>query len=310
MSKLLRSGVRRYVRSYVFWLAIIITIGVAVACGISARQFAYDDFYFMIILIANAVMISWIVGSEHEEGVRNKVISGHTKGSIYFSELILGVAASAILYLLFAMIFFGINSYIIGHAPNSIAIKIFLCGVLASACAASILATISCMISHRAIVAIVNILLILGLIFASQTIDNMLSRPEYWEEYDYEYEEIVDEEGNVHLGMSPIEGSMHLVENPDYINSPVREILNVIGQLSPFTPIREGGNVTYGWFGYNMQVSSNSSNNSHTIWDNEADFSVTKDENTSLNVSLIFTSVELIVIGCIGYFFFRKKELK
>ena len=25
----------------------------------------------------------------------------------------------------------------------------------------------------------------------------------------------IDEEGNVHLGMSPIEGSMHLVENPN-----------------------------------------------------------------------------------------------
>ena len=310
MSKLLRSGVRRYVRSYVFWLSVIVTLGVAIACSISARQFSYDDFYFMIVLIANAVMISWIVGREHEEGVRNKIITGHTKGNIFISELILGIIASVVLYLLFAMFFLGINSYIIGHAPNDVAIKIFLCGLVASACTATILVVISCMVSHRAIIAIVNILLILALVFATQTIDNMLSRPEYWEEYDYEYEEIVDEEGNVHLGMSPIEGSMHLVENPDYINSPVREILNVIGQLSPFTPIRKGGNVTYGWFGYNMQVSSNSSNNSHTIWDNEADFSVSKDENNILNASLIFTSIELIAVGFIGYFLFRKKELK
>ena len=104
--------------------------------------------------------------------------------------------------------------------------------------------------------------------------------------------------------------SSDLVENPEYIESPARDILSVIGHLSPFTTIRESGDVTYGWFGYNMQVSSNSTNNSHTIWDNEADFSVSKDENTALNVTLIFTSIELIAVCFIGYFLFRKKELK
>ena len=308
MSKLIRAGFRRYVRSYVFWLSVIVTLGVAIVCGISARQFSYDAFYFMIILIANAVMISWIVGNE--EGIRNKIITGHTKGNIFLSELILGIVASVVIYLFFAMFFLGINNYIIGHAPNGVAIKIFLCGLVASACTAAILVTISLLISHRAIIAIVNILLILALVFATQTIDGILRRPEYWEEYDYEYTEIIDGEGNVHLGMSAIEGSMHLVENPNYIESPARDILSVIGHLSPFTTIRESGDVTYGWFGYNMQVSSNSTNNSHTIWDNEADFSVSKDENTALNVSLIFTSIELIAVCFIGYFLFRKKELK
>ena len=308
MSKLIRAGFRRYVRSYVFWLSVIVTLGVAIVCGISARQFSYDAFYFMIILIANAVMISWIVGNE--EGIRNKIITGHTKGNIFLSELILGIVASVVIYLFFAMVFLGINSYIIGHAPNGVAIKIFLCGLVASACTAAILVTISLLISHRAIIAIVNILLILALVFATQTIDGILRRPEYWEEYDYEYTEIIDGEGNVHLGMSAIEGSMHLVENPNYIESPARDVLSVIGYLSPFTTICKSGDITYGWFGYNMQVSSNSINNSHTIWDNEADFSVTKEENTSLNLTLIFTSMELIAISFAGYFFFRKKELK
>ncbi len=310
MSKLLHAGFRRYVCSYVFWLVVVATIAMAVVCSLDARRYGYDDFYIMITLIANAVMISWLVGREHEEGVRNKVISGHTKGNIFLAELIIGVVTCVILYLLFAIIFLGINNYIIGYAPNGIAIKIFLCGLVASACAAAILVTISCMLSRRTVIAIVNILLILGLSFAAQTIDDMLSCPEYWEEYDYEYEEIVDDKGHVRLEVSPVEGSMHLVENPDYIQSPVRDILNIIGHLSPFSTIHESGDVTYGWFGYNMQVSSNSINTSHTIWDNEADFSVTKEENDSLTFALLFTSIELIVISCAGYFFFRRKELK
>jgi hypothetical protein len=144
----------------------------------------------------------------------------------------------------------------------------------------------------------------------SQMILSLLKRPEYFEKYDYEYTYKTDEEGNTYLEMSVIEGSMHLVENPNYIKSPLRDVLNAVCRLSPFTSIREAGNITYGWFGYDRQVSVNSGNTSHTIWENEADFSVTTEENTTLNIALIFSSIELIVIGGIGYFLFRKKELK
>ncbi len=311
MSKLLRSGFRRYVRSYIFWLAVVATVILAVICGLEARSIFFEDFFVTIFLVANAVLTSWIVGRENEEGIfRNKVISGHTKGNIYISELILGVTFSVILYLLFTVIFLCINSYIIGYAPIWVAFKIFLGGFLSSACSAAILVAISCTISRRAIIGIFNILLMLALVFSTQTIDSMLDRPEYLEEYDYEYVEIVDENGNVHMGVSTIEDSKRLIENPQYIKSPIREVLNAVGRLSPFTLIREGGDITYGWFGYNMQAISSSNGTSHSIWDNEHDFSVTQEENISLKISLVFALVEFISIGCIGYFFFRKKELK
>jgi len=310
MSKLIRAGLRRYVHSHIFLRAVIVTVAIAVFCGYEARKYYFEDFYVMIFLVACAVLISWLVGREHDEGFRNKVISGHTKGYIYFSELIMGVIGSVILYTLFAVVFLGINSYIIGHAPIGVGVKLFLCGMMACACSTAIVVTVSCMISRRAIVGLVSVLLIFALLFMSQTILSLLKRPEYFEEYDYEYTYKTDEEGNTYLEMSAIEGSMHLVENPNYIKSPLRDILNVVCRLSPFTSINEAGNITYGWFGYDMQVSVNSGNTSHTIWENEADFSVTIEENTALNIALVFSSIELIAIGCIGYFLFRKKELK
>ena len=208
------------------------------------------------------------------------------------------------------MIFLGVNSYIIGHVPIDVGVKLFLCGMIACACATATVVTISCMISHRAIVGLVSVLLIFALLFMSETILSLLSKPEYFEEYDYEYTYKTDEEGNTYLEMSVIEGSMHLVENPGYVKSPLRDILNVVCRLSPFTAIREAGDITYGWFGYDLQVSGNSVNTSHTIWENEADFSVTEEEHDALNAALVFSSVEFIVIGCMGYFLFRKKELK
>lgn len=310
MMKLLRAGLRRYVHSHIFLRAVIVTVAIAAFCGYEARKYYFEDFYVMIFLIACAVLISWLVGREHDEGFRNKIITGHTKGSIYFSELIMGILGSVILYGLFAMVFLGVNSYIIGRVPVGIGIKLFLCGMMACACSTALVVTVSCMISRRAIVGLVSVLLLFALLFMSQMILSLLKRPEYFEKYDYEYTYKTDEEGNTHIEMSVIEGSMHLVENPNYIKSPLRDILNTVCRLSPFTSIREAGNITYGWFGYDMQVSVNSGNTSHTIWENEADFSVTKEENTSLNLTLIFTSMELIAISCAGYFFFRKKELK
>ena len=310
MSKLIRAGLRRYVHSHIFLRAVAVTALIAAFCGYEARKYSFEDFYVMIFLVACAVLISWLVGREHEEGFRNKVISGHTKGSIYFSELLMGVVGSVILYTLFALIFLGVNSYIIGHAPICVAIKLFLCGMMACACSTALVVTVSCMISHRAIVGLVSVLLIFALLFMSQTILSLLSKPEYFEEYDYEYTQKTDEEGKVFIEMSVIEGSMHLVENPNYVKSPLRDILNAVCRISPFTAIREAGAVTYDWFGYDMQVSSNGAHASHLIWENEADFSVTKEEQNSLNAALVFSSIELIAIGCIGYFLFRKKELK
>ena len=310
MIKLLRAGFRRYVHSYIFWFALAMTAGIAVFCGMEARRSYFDDFFVTILLIVIAVLISWLVGREHEEGFRNKVICGHTKGSVYVSELILGVGVSAILYVLFVVIFFGLNSYIVGHAPIGVALRIFLGGLAASACTAVVLVTVGCMISRRVVTGIVSILLILSFVLASETIRSVLDRPEYYEKYDYEYTEVVDEKGNTYFQMSIIEGSLRLEPNPDYIKSPIRDVLNVVCHVFPFTPIRDVDRLTDGWFGYHRQVSSNSVGSSHTLWDHQSDFSVTKEEITSLTVSIIFTSVEMIFIGCAGYFLFRKKELK
>ena len=310
MSKLIRAGIRRYVHSHIFLRAVIVTVAIAAFCGYEARKYCFEDFYVMIFLVACAILISWLVGREHEEGFRNKVITGHTKGSIYFSELLMGVVGSVILYTLFAVTFLGVNRYIIGYAPIGVSMKLFLCGMMACACSTALVVTISCMISHRATVGLVSVLLIFALLFMSETILSLLSKPEHFEEYDYEYTYKTDEEGNTYLEMSVIEGSMHLVENPNYIKSPLRDILNTVCRLSPFTAIREAGNITYGWFGYDMQVSVNSGNTAHTVWENEADFSVTTEENTALNTALVFSSIELIAIGVIGYFLFRRKELK
>lgn len=311
MSKLLRSGVHRYAHSIIFWLVVVVNIGAAIVGGYEARRFYFDDFYFTISQLANAVMISWLVGREYEEGIfRNKVVSGHSKGDIFLSELILGVSACVILYLLYALIFLCFNNYIIGHAPVNISLKVFFGGFLASACTAAILVTISCMISHRAIVSIVNILLVFAMVFVANSLQGELHAPEYWEEYEYEEIQYVDEEGNTHYSLEPIEGSEYLVKNESYIYSPLRDVLQFTCRILPYTNITDGTSLTIYWFGYEQVSIINRIEGTNVTWAEQADFSVTDEDLHDFTINLIYAAVEFFVICGIGYFCFRKKELK
>lgn len=72
MQNLLCAGIRRYTRNIVFWLAIIATVVAAVLCSVNTRQLYFDDFYCMVVFISLAVMISWLVGRENDEGIFKK----------------------------------------------------------------------------------------------------------------------------------------------------------------------------------------------------------------------------------------------
>lgn len=311
MSKLFRSGIRRYTHSIIFWLVVAVNIGAAIIGGYEARRFYFDDFYFTIALIANTVMISWLVGREYEEGIfRNKVVSGHSKGSIYLSELILGVGACIILYLLFVLIFLCFNHYIIGYAPVDVSLKVFVGGFLASACTAAILVTVSALIPHRAITGIVNILLVFAMVLVTNSLQGELGAPEYWEDYEYEEVSYIGEDGNTHFSLEPIEGSEYLVKNERYIDGPLRNVLQFTYRIFPYTNITEGTSITNYWFGYEQVSIINNIEGTDLTWAEQVDFTITDEENHDLAINLIFTAVELMVICGIGYFCFRKKELK
>lgn len=301
MNKLLRAGMRRYARSSIFWLAILITIIVAAICGYDTRGFYLNDIYIIIALVANAVLISWLVGREYEEGIfRNKVISGHPKGRIFLSELILGVGICVALYLLFAFIFLCFNSYILGVAPTAPVIKMFIGCLLVTACFSALLVTVSCLVSHRAVIAIVNILLVFGIAFASYGLQRVAEQEEYWAEYDYEYVTEFDENGNPYEVGYAIEGSERLVKNPDYIDGPIRDICEIAYRVLPYGHITQYVSLTNDWFGYD----------NYDNWTAVKNLAVTSKDDLNININLIYAAIEFIAICSIGYFSFRRKEIK
>ena len=304
MTKLLRAGIRRYTHSIVFWIAIAVTIISAVMCGNRARAFYYDDPYIIIVLAAAAAMVSWLVGRENGEGIfRNKIVSGHSKGKVFLTELLLGIGACLIMYLIFAVIFLCFNSYIIGTVATAPAMKIFFSSLLAIACFAAIFVTVSCLVPQRAIVAIANILLVFGLIFLTYTIQDQLNEPEFYSEYEYKEVSYTDENGNVHMQMEPDWDTERLVENKKYVDSPLRNIYETVNNILPYSHFNDAESVVGYWFGYTDYYGEDT-------WEDDANLEVTKESDQMLTYNLIYSAVVLLVISGVGYICFRKKDLK
>lgn len=308
MSNLLRAGIRRYTHNIVFWLALVATTVAAIIGSYNARQFYFDDFYCVIVFMSLAVVISWLVGRENDEGIfRNKTVAGYTKGQIYISELILGVGTCIVMFLLFAGIFTAFNSYVFTKASLMSCLGIFVDSLLVNVLFAVVLITVSCLISKRAIVAIVNIILVLALIFATYGVGGIVDQEEYFTEWEYE-ETVVTDEFGTHVSSMPIEGSEHQVKNPRYIDGPVRALAETIYNILPYGHITEYTYLTNDWFGYEYYDLFPEEN---LTWEtSNKDLTLSKDTKSEIVVNIVWSLAVNIAVCALGYVCFRKKELR
>lgn len=127
MYKLLRAGFFRLKKDIIFWLFIFLTIGIA---GInifryysSENQVILDKVmneFIMYIGLFIAIFISIFVGKEYSEGIiRNKIIVGHSRISIYLSKLIITVVASILCELIYVIIVLLIGLPLFGNLQMS-----------------------------------------------------------------------------------------------------------------------------------------------------------------------------------------------
>ena len=313
MTKLLRACVRRYTHNMIFWIAAVLTIGLGISIAHSTRMTYYDDALVIAQMLIHAVMISWVVGKEFKEGIfRNKVIVGHSKGSIFLSELICGVGIAFVLYFLCAVIFVAFNFYEVPLLPASLIVKIFVDYMLLNMCLAAIFVTISCLFSQQAIIAIVNIALVLVMTTASQRLYAQLSQPQYLERYETINSEWIDENGNIRYKEVKVEGSEYYVDNPTYVGGVKRDIYDTIYKLSPYGHIIEFVYFNMDWHGYeyflNNPVDGMTGEETWEliIGDNE----ITDETIETFSSHLMYSAILLIATSAVGYIGFRKKEFK
>ncbi len=280
MSNLLRAGFVRYLKNPLAAIAAAFSLVAGLLGGRNA-VYTIDDVYLIALFIAFAAFISLLVGREHGDGgFRNKAISGYTKGQIFFSEWLLHTAFCLAMLLLFFVGFAPMAHAVLSPVPAGMLVLIAVCFVMMTVAVVTLLCTLTLLVSHRAVSAILSVLLVIGLLFASYSIDSALSRPRYY------YAEHYDENDELIL--------VEKTESPLYIDGAARTLLTRLNYALPLgqtQPMVE----------------------SIGVWSYDGDASVLNYERAHLDQIKLFPFYSLVLtvlVGGIGYVIFCRRDLK
>lgn len=245
MINLFRSNLSRLFHSNVFKAGEIFSVGYAifalVGSYISNRNVYGDEFQeqlksghlldnlplalalaFPIIL---AVVTGFFIGTEYSDGtIRNKLIAGHSRISIYFANMLTTYIASILLFLTSVIVIYagGIPLYGSTSLPFQEYLKA-ICVILVAGFAFCSLNTLLCMaIQNKALSSVAVIILTVVMFMAMMTINSRLAEPEYYDNYSYTN------------GKSPVI-QVDKEKNPHYLTGKKREIYEKISNFLPYT---------------------------------------------------------------------------
>lgn len=225
MSKLLNANFARLWKSRILWLGMLFSAGLSVFfilmryIDIEQHQEVYatldesyknaDELIFIggiTIIFAAAVFIGIFVGTEYSDGtLRNKLIIGHSRSSIYISNLITCIATDIMMHLTYIII-----TLLLGKLILDISVLTFkkillltLIGTAAMIAVSSILVMISMLIHSKSAGAVAILIATIVMFMSTVTIADRLSAPEYYEGYSYIDEDTgekidVEREKNTH----------------------------------------------------------------------------------------------------------------
>ena len=234
MRRLLSANFTRLWKNRVFWfslLAILVisVINMANGCRQDLEMLAegyskgLDDYYFELAPFLGlffAVFISLFLGTEYSDGtVRNKVVIGHSRGSIYLANVLTCTAASflfAAAWMLGGLV--GIPVLGVWRMGLSGAMQYLCLSLLFFAALSAIFTLVGSISSNKAASAVISMLLFLGLLVVASMIYNRLCEPEMISSVEITAE-----------GMQMTEPS----RNPDYVGGTLRTVYELILNILP-----------------------------------------------------------------------------
>lgn len=233
MTEITRVTVKRLLKDKVFYIAAAVTFLISIYIAVTnapvmaewintGESHGLEDCYFNLIPILGLIFASFVsifLGVEHSDGtLRNKIIAGHSRASIFFSFFAVSSAACLILTALWAVAgLAGLKwvSFSYGWDTYAIIMVIAACGALFFA---ALFTTMSMIIPNKAIGAVASLVLWFVLLLGCSVICNMLSTPEMI--YDY-----------VSVGESFVQSDPY--PNPYYVSGIKRTVMEFITYICP-----------------------------------------------------------------------------
>lgn len=235
MNKLLSADFLRLRKNKVFIVGSLSMLAISLLTMISGISYSIkfagdadfgtlDAFYFNTapyIGIICSVIISLFLGAEYSNGtIRNKLITGHTKDSIYLSNLAVSTAVAETVSLFWAFGgLVGIPHFGLWQKTAAEVAAYFSVIFFSSAAIAAILTFISTMITNRTASAITQIFVSAGMILTGSIIYNRLCEPE-------------TTFSNVVITMDGVVPG-EVIPNPNYVGGTARSVLTAVLNILP-----------------------------------------------------------------------------
>ena len=232
MRKLLSANFSRLWKNKVFWIGMIVMAGFAAI----ERVLIYTEirrgnpqtldvnFYAFTILIGIvlAVFCSLFIGTEYSDGtIRNKITVGHTRISVYLSNLILCSAAGLFMCAAYIVTTLIIGVPLMGFLQAGImeTLLTVICCVVLSVAFSAFFVLISMLCQNKAIVAVISILAAFFLLFMGIHVYSRLNEPEVYSVY----EATINGEGQ----------ETDTVENPLFLKGAKRQLYEFFYDFLP-----------------------------------------------------------------------------
>lgn len=312
MNNLLSANFTRLKKSKIFWLGVIAMIGFGAFLPISNymdeirfREFTDYEYtnpfdnvlfgYSLAIGVICAIFISLFLGTEYSDGtIRNKLIVGKTRASIYFSNLITNIAAALFMCLCYlgSVCAVGIPLCDKIDMEISLVLKIIAASFVMVIAFCSICTMLSMIIQSKAVMAIISITSIFVLLFATTIINDRLNQPK-----NYIYSEMTD-------------GVEKVVSEPNsyYVDGTKRKIYIF---LMDFLPTSQSVKF-YSNSALNVEEDDKSKNqNLNTdISADEDILNMIEEKESHLWTLVLYSSINIVITTAIGLFVFQKKNIK
>lgn len=312
MNRLLSANFTRLKKSKIFWLGVIAMIGFGAFLPISNymdeirfREFTDYEYtnpfdnvlfgYSLAIGVICAIFISLFLGTEYSDGtMRNKLIVGKTRASIYFSNLITNIAAALFMCLCYlgSVCAVGIPLCDKIDMEISLVLKIIAASLVMVIAFCSVCTMLSMIIQSKAVMAIISITSIFVLMFGSAIISDRLNQPK-----NFVYSEITD-------------GVEKVISEPNsyYVGGTKRKVYIF---LNDFLPTSQSIKF-YQNSALNVEE-DNKSENQTLNTDISADedmWNMIEEKESHLWTLVLYSSINIVITTAIGLFVFQKKNIK
>ena len=246
MSKLLRGDFIRLFKSKIFWLGTIFMFGCA-AYTVYSRWMTmqrFPDYYSSpdgvlfsgseFIGIVIAVVMGIFIGTDYSHGtIRNKLAVGHSRVKMYFSNLIICIVASLLMY--FAWLAAVIGGTVLGFTGNfemsagNIAAEILI-SVFAISAMSAVFLLISMLVTSRSAGVVTVMILSLVMFISALMISSRLNESEYYDAYDYVITDLKGNTFEIHEDMQ---------KNPYYLVGTKRRVYEILYDVLPNCQVRQ-----------------------------------------------------------------------